>query len=419
MALSVSIKRAAMGKDAHDALVTHGLDLEDAFRSPPSAIDTSRFIHVGAARYKALLETPAPEWMVEGFMRPTVTTVMGGAPFTGKTWLGLQIATSIAAGIDVWPGAETKPTDGIVVWLSYDGHMSVEEIARRAAHLDRGAHRRGQDVKPSAWADRFVTIGNSETSGPWPSSRYTFSEGGVDALCDKILYPIQQERGPIAAVFVDTLSSSLPEGCDENSSSEMNGFMNRATGIAFQFKAALAMLHHPTKGATSSQKRGEANHDDWTSYFRGSSAVPAAAGAVAGMYQPTSDPALRCLTCWGNSARRQRYWFEVTDDPDRAKDGMIDYWLPSDAPQSAGGEDTGGLLEGLAQAFPESGELLSQRAFVTAFCGNYNGSTRQRVVKLTKGPLSEWVTREEDGKQRFSLTYEGEQAVAPFREGKE
>ena len=62
---------------------------------------------------------------------------------------------------------------------------------------------------------------------------------------------------------------------------------------------------------------------------------------------------------------------------------------------------------------------MSQRAFVTAFCGNYNGSTRQRVVKLTKGPLSEWVTREEDGKQRFSLTYEGEQAVAPFREGKE
>ena len=417
VARSVTIRRPAEGKDAHDALVTHGYPLEEAFLSPPPEVDTSRFVHVGAERYKALREAPEPEWMVDSFLRRGKTTVLGGSPMSGKTWLGLQVASSLAAGLDVWPGAETKPTDGLVLYIGYDPHMSVEDVARRLDHLDRGPHRRGQGAVSGAWAERFVTVGHSEASGPFPVDRYRMSAEGADRLAEEVIYPLHRERGKIAAIVVDTLSSALPERVDENSSADMNAVISRLSMLGIEFQAAVLTLHHPTKAATSSNHAKGFDPNNWTSYFRGSSAIPAAAGVVAGLWNPPNHPGHRVLTSWGNSARRNRVWLEVTNDEDRAVDGMVDYFIRTEAPEGGAATDPADAMERLAAAFPEYGKQSSYRGFVRATERSVSGAARGRADRLIKDLTEQGLLiREEEGGKKFSLTPEGDRAIRPYRE---
>jgi hypothetical protein len=48
--------------------------------------------------------------------------------------------------------------------------------------LDAGAHRRGQGAKRGPWAERFVTVGHSETCGSLAAGGYRMSEEGTEKL---------------------------------------------------------------------------------------------------------------------------------------------------------------------------------------------------------------------------------------------
>lgn len=416
----VEVVESVAGNDASDALDTHGLTLAEAFRFPPPPIDTSRFVHVGADRYAKLRRAPEPEWLVDSLLRIGKTTVLGGNSMAGKTWAALQIGSSVAAGEAVWPGAPERAAPGLVVYIGSDPHMSVEDVARRLYHFDTGAHRKGQGFAPGSWVEHFVTVGHSEQDGPFPVDRYRLDEGGCERLADEVLRPIERERGPIKLIVLDTLSTALPEGCDENSNPAMNAVITRFSMLALEFKAAGLALHHPTKASTASGDRF--NSWDWSSYFRGASAIPAAAGVVAGLWAPAAYPSHRVLTAWSNSGAKKRTWFEVAG-PDRGAAGLIDYWLAVD-PQdggAAGRHDEAETLEALAEAFAEAGpEGLSWRGFVQGTQHGFSGAARERAEKLLEWTTGRgWTQRDEAAPRKVRLTHDGARAVAPYREAAE
>lgn len=386
-------------------------------------IDTSRFVHVGPDAYGVLRSAPEPHWLVPDLLRSGKATVLGGSTMTAKSWLALQAGSSIAAGYPVWPGGEGKVSEGVAVFIGYDPHMTVEDVTRRLDHLDRGEHRRDQAMPPRAWEERFVSIGHSEQTGAFPIDRYRLDAEGCERIAEEILRPIERDRGPILTVTIDTLSTALPIGIDENDNAAMTAVVSRLSGLALDFRAAALAVHHPTKANSSAG--GKFQSWDPLAYFRGASAIPSAAGVLAGLWAPQEHPQHRVLTCWSNSGRRRRTWFLVTSDPDRGAQGMVDMFWPVEPPGDASSaEDEGAAFEDLARAFPdEATERLSMREFTrrsqnAAMKKEPSGRDKKAAEKLRAWALTgNWLTREEDGARRLFLTSEGMRALAPFRRG--
>lgn len=414
------------GKDAHDSLVKHGHDLADAFKpaepstaedDAPEAVDTSRFVHVGTDAYAFLRAAPEPAWLVPDFLRVGKTTVLGGSTMTGKSWLSLQVGSSLAAGYPAWPGVEGEVSEGVFVFIGYDPHMTVEDVSRRLDKLDQGYHRKEQGMKPGAWAERFVTVGSSEQTGAFPVDRYRLDTEGCERIAEEILRPIERERGPILGIAVDTLSTALPLGVDENDNPAMTAVISRLSGLALDFKAAALTVHHPTKANSSAGSRFQSW--DPMAYFRGAGAIPSAAGVLAGMWAPGDNPSHRVLTCWSNSGRRKRTWFEVADE-ERGAQGMIDYWWPGEAPDGTSGEDEGANLEALAAAFTEDrAARLSWNAFAKGISGgkstHASGAAKKQAEHLLNWAKARGIAeREPDKPHRVYLTPNGIAELAQF-----
>ncbi len=403
------------GFDVSEAVPLDPDKLVDADAKSDERAKHTAQLYFGREVYESLTSAPEAQWLARDFLRVGKTTILGGDSRTGKSWLALQALSGIAAGFAAWPGADVPASrGGVVVYLGFDPHMTVEDVAKRLQHLDNGPHRRGQDFPAWAWADNFVTVGHSELNGPFPVDRYRLDSGGVDAIASDILRPIHEERGAISAIVVDTISTAYPEGTNENDSSAMNAIITRLSMLAIEFHASVLGLHHPTKANASAGER----FNDWEplSYFRGSGALTNAAAVLAGLWSPFDAPTKRALTCWSNAAGRSRQWFEVCEPPD-ADRLRINYWLPADAPDGTRGEDDGANLEALAAAFTDRHELLSWKAFVTGSQGSYSGAARKGAEKLLA-----WATvlgfagREEDNPRRVYLTAEGKVNVAAFQD---
>ena len=122
---------------------------------------------------------------------------------------------------------------------------------------------------------------------------------GCERIAEQILRPIERERGPILTLVVDTLSTALPLGVDENDNPAMTAVISRLSGLALDFKAAALTAHHPTKANSSAGSRFQSW--DPMAYFRGAGAIPSAAGAVGCAWgtthsRPTSAPSSSAST---------------------------------------------------------------------------------------------------------------------------
>jgi hypothetical protein len=87
-------------------------------------------------------EDDTPRWLVEELWGASSVGVIGGAPKCSKTWLGLDLALSVATGTDCL-GRYAVPQPGpVLVYLAEDAlpvvRERVEGMARhRGLHLDR------------------------------------------------------------------------------------------------------------------------------------------------------------------------------------------------------------------------------------------------------------------------------------------
>src|SRR4051812_43472508 len=90
-------------------------------------------------------EESAPRWLVEGLWGAQSVGVIGGAPKCAKTWLGLDMALSVATGTACL-GQYAVPEPGpVLVYLAEDALPVVRErVAGMARH--RGLDLAGVDV---------------------------------------------------------------------------------------------------------------------------------------------------------------------------------------------------------------------------------------------------------------------------------
>ncbi|MFN7551010.1 MAG: AAA family ATPase [Pseudomonadota bacterium] len=187
-------------------------------------------------------ERTPTQWLVNGWIECGAFCFMNGATDSGKSFIGLSLATAIAAATGDWFGCATR--SGPVVYLAGEGQRG---IGRRLRGL---SDHHGISLEN---APLFV----SDKAFP--------ANSAVDAYAaaEVIERAVDQCGMPPVAIFWDTLARHY--NGDENSSQEVGQLIANVSELGARWGAASVLIHHSGHGAPD---RG-----------RGSSALRAAADA--------------------------------------------------------------------------------------------------------------------------------------------
>jgi hypothetical protein len=170
--------------------------------------------------------------LIQGLIDALSMVIMYGASGSCKTFVMLDLAFHIAAGLD-WHGRKTRK--GLVAYIAAEGGRG---ILKRVAAL-----KKKYEVEDVALAIIPCPI-NLLNSKP-----------DLDALVALIREAEAYYGEACQMVVVDTLSRAISGG-DENASTDMGGFVRNVDRLREQTKAALAIVHHSGKDAA----RGARGH---------------------------------------------------------------------------------------------------------------------------------------------------------------
>ena len=192
-----------------------------------------------------------PEWIIEDIMEKDSVIDIYGAPKSGKSFIAIDMALCSSLGIP-WQNHKTEQTP--IIYLAGEGQRG---IARRVQAWE---HYYGHDLYN---AKMFV------------------SDRGVRFLDEKDhqnlinhIHQIANEFGDIGCLYVDTLARNFGAG-NENSTEDMNKFIERVDHLKSEFSCCIALIHH-----TGHSSSGRA---------RGSSVLPAAVDAEFAVKRPKDE----------------------------------------------------------------------------------------------------------------------------------
>ncbi len=174
--------------------------------------------------HNTVLEARMPEWVIKWFIESDSLVQIFGDPGCGKSFIGLDIAASIATGKN-FHGNHTKP--GAAYYMAAEGRNG---IARRL----------------KAWENRWqLSLSDSPL--------YISTGGGN--LCDpdgaaEIVEAIESIGEPPAVIVVDTLARNFGPG-DENSTKDMNMFIAALDRIRERYRCTIILIHHTGHGDKS------------------------------------------------------------------------------------------------------------------------------------------------------------------------
>ena len=178
-----------------------------------------------------------PDWLVDRCIERATVTSIYGAPKSGKSFIAIAMACSIASGKDFY-GFDTKPST--VLYLAGEGHTAV---ARRIKSYEQ-FYSRSLSEAPLLISNRGSRIGDDAEF----------------AMLQEVCRDIEREHGNVGMIIVDTLARNY--GLNENSTEDMNKFIQRIDELKEEFQASMVIVHHTGHGSS-----GRA---------RGSSVLPAA-----------------------------------------------------------------------------------------------------------------------------------------------
>ncbi len=190
-------------------------------RERGNLLGAKNIITAGQARYVTKQHYLIKQWLpFEG------TGVLVGPSNTGKTFIALDMAMSIAAGTD-WHGHKVR--QGAVLYLATEGSFSFKN---RMAALkdDRGLT---DNVPLIARAD-MVNLLDKEAD-----------LGELAALADEI----KGEHGPLRMIVVDTLARAMAGG-NENAPDDMGKLLNNVEALRQGTEAFVLLIHHTGKDET-------------------------------------------------------------------------------------------------------------------------------------------------------------------------
>ena len=226
-------------KDPNDILVADPEKAAEVFRDlieraepvqGEAKPETERRRLISAA--EMLANVGPTDWLIERYLELDTVSLMYGQPKTGKTFVALDMALSIAAGIP-FHGCPVK--QGAVIYVAGEGHGG---LARRVK-----AWCLEHNVDPKTLPIYFSTRGQALTE---------IDEAA--ALLQEIADCAEQSDLPIRMIVIDTLNRNFG-GADENSTKDMTAFIANIDLMRTTHDATVLILHHSGHG-TDNRARG-------------------------------------------------------------------------------------------------------------------------------------------------------------------
>lgn len=177
----------------------------------------------------------ANPWLVRDLLPQQAFAVIFGDPGAGKSFLALDIALRVAAGLEVYGHRTVKAP---VVYLAAEGQGGF----RKRVAAARLQHQLPNDTP-------FVLI----------PSIVDLQDGSVDmakvvAAVEKATAAFGQAPG---LIVIDTLAATFGAG-DENSK-DMLEYVNNLAALRDRFKATVMVVHHKSKDPNSKTPRGHSS----------------------------------------------------------------------------------------------------------------------------------------------------------------
>lgn len=189
--------------------------------------DPSPSRRFGLLAIDANYDEPPQGWLIEGLWPEDAVGFIGGPPKAGKSWLGLDLAISVACGIP-FLGQRTNRSGPVLFFPGEESRPSV--VARLAGLL------KGHGLGLEALGNRLL-VASEVPCLEDPSDR-------------QALLKIVDEVKPLLVV-IDPLERFLRDG-DTNSSKEMRPITSFwRQDITRKCKASVCVIHHtPKKGGS-------------------------------------------------------------------------------------------------------------------------------------------------------------------------
>jgi hypothetical protein len=184
-----------------------------------------------------LASMPPPTWLVDDVLGVATLAVLYGKPGSGKSFLALDWALSVAAGMP-WNGREVH--GGTVLYVAAEGVG-------------------GLGIRVRAWTETFgVSLHEVDDIQFFPTAINL-----LDATRRQALIEMAMTLDP-TLVIIDTLARSMVGG-DENSTRDVGLAIDTADAVRAATAATVLVVHHTSKGGET---------------YRGSSSIEGAADTM-------------------------------------------------------------------------------------------------------------------------------------------
>jgi len=186
-------------------------------------------------------DTP-PEWLIDTILEKGTVASVYAEPKAGKSFVGISMMLSVATG-KKWYDYDTEQAG--VLYLCGEGNKSIFK-------------------RLLAWEKHFNT---KIRKAPFKVSEKAvgiLDDKNFDKLLEKA-HDAKNELGSLGLIIIDTLQRNFGSG-DENSTSDMNQFIQRIDRLKHETGACIMLIHHTGHAGSKSNgiRRG-----------RGSSVLPA------------------------------------------------------------------------------------------------------------------------------------------------
>ena len=182
-----------------------------------------------------------PPWLIQQLWSSQAVGIIGGSPKLGKSWLGLDMALSVASAT---PCLNHFPVDQPGPTLIYMAEDALQQVRSR---IDSVCHSRNYPIES---LDLHVIAANSLRLD-LPKDQ----DGLIQAL--EIIRPRLLLLDPLVRIH----------RLDENSSTDISGLLSFLRHLQRSFETAVVLVHHTSKKSRSrpgQALRGSSDFHAWT-----------------------------------------------------------------------------------------------------------------------------------------------------------
>jgi hypothetical protein len=184
-------------------------------------------VHVSAIESEAR----PTRWLIEGLWGPESVGFLAGHPKAGKSWLGLDMAVSVASGTPCLGHFPVLERGRVLIYLAEDSPEALKERAR-AISRDRGLELGELDLHAITVPDLRLDL---------PEQRLRL-KATVEALGPRLLL-----LDPLVRLH----------RLDENRASDVSGLLSHLRSLQRTFALSVILVHHTRKNEVASGPDGQ------------------------------------------------------------------------------------------------------------------------------------------------------------------